>query len=60
MPIPMPIQHKNPTAGQLIKTDEEKEKTQPIINSEGTDLNRQEELNKELIEATFTRGVSKK
>ncbi|EKE05685.1 MAG: hypothetical protein ACD_19C00182G0013 [uncultured bacterium] len=37
MPIPIPIQHKNPTADQLIKTDKEKEKTQPIINSEGKD-----------------------
>jgi hypothetical protein len=60
MPIPMSVQHKNPTTDQLIKTLIEKDKTKPIINSEGTDPKRQEKLNEELIEATFTRGVSKK
>jgi hypothetical protein len=60
MPIPMPVQHKNPTTDQLIKTLIEKDKTKPIINSEGTDPKKQEKLNDELIEATFTRGVSKK
>ena len=60
MPISMPIQHKNPTAEKLIETNKEKEKTKPIINSEGTDPKRQGKLNEELIESTFTRDISKK
>jgi len=59
MSTKMPLQHKNDS--EKLKEAAQKEAlTRPVMNSEGVDPKRQEKLNEELIEATFTRGVSKK